>query len=89
MEEVNEPIKLLPCPFCGKEAEIERYGNPRQSTIYACTWCGCHLETGEEWNHGMQWNKRAMIDAPLTIDGQPTGMQNDLHPQENVPGEST
>jgi Lar family restriction alleviation protein len=50
---------LLPCPFCGGEAEIERVGTPRQSTIYACTECGCRLETGEEWGHGTQWNTRA------------------------------
>jgi Lar family restriction alleviation protein len=51
-------MKLLPCPFCGGEAEIERYGDRRQSTIYACTMCGCRLETGEEWDHGADWNKR-------------------------------
>lgn len=49
---------LKPCPFCGGEAEIERYGTPRQSTIYTCTDCGCSLETGEEWDHGRWWNAR-------------------------------
>lgn len=49
--------ELLPCPFCGGKAEIERYGTPRQSTIYNCTECGCRLETGEEWGY-TQWNKR-------------------------------
>jgi Lar family restriction alleviation protein len=52
-------IPLLPCPFCGSEAEIERYGDHRQSTIYACTNCGCRLETGEEWDHGCDWNRRS------------------------------
>jgi Lar family restriction alleviation protein len=51
-------MKLLPCPFCGGEAEIERYGDRSQSTIYACTMCGCRLETGEEWDHGADWNRR-------------------------------
>ncbi len=50
--------ELKPCPFCGNEAEIERYGTRRQSTIYTCTNCGCRLETGEEWGHGDDWNKR-------------------------------
>jgi len=51
-----EPLK--PCPFCDGEAEIERYGNARQSTIYACTECGCRLETGETFNFGVCWNRR-------------------------------
>ena len=52
-------VSLKPCPFCGGEAEIDRLGTPRQSTIYACTSCGCRLETGEEWAHGERWNTRA------------------------------
>ena len=50
---------LLPCPFCGGDAEIERLGTTRLSTIYQCTDCGCSLETGEEWGHGDGWNRRA------------------------------
>jgi hypothetical protein len=49
---------LKPCPFCGGEAEIVRYGTPRQSTQYRCTNCGCQLETGETFNYGANWNKR-------------------------------
>lgn len=52
-------MTLLPCPFCGGEAMVERHGNRRQSTIYACTECSCRLETGEEWNIGTDWNRRA------------------------------
>lgn len=51
-------FNLKPCPFCGGEAHIERYGNRRQSTVYACLDCGCRLETGEEQDYGMRWNKR-------------------------------
>lgn len=54
-------MKLLPCPFCGSGAEIERYGDRRRSTIYRCTSCSCSLETGEEWGHGRQWNEWADI----------------------------
>ena len=50
---------LKPCPFCGSQATIERAGDFRKSTIYACTFCGCRLETGEERDYGTQWNKRA------------------------------
>lgn len=57
--------RLRDCPFCGGTAEIERHGTPRQSTIYACNECGCRLETGEEWDHGADWNKRS-CDAEIT-----------------------
>ncbi|QIG75674.1 hypothetical protein EVC20_103 [Rhizobium phage RHph_Y2_17_1] len=52
-------IELDPCPFCGDSASIERLGDRRQSTIYRCDNCACSLETGEEWEHGKDWNKRA------------------------------
>lgn len=50
---------LKPCPFCGSSAHIERVGDRRQSTIYQCDNCSCSLETGEEWGHGRDWNRRA------------------------------
>lgn len=56
---VRMVLGLLPCPFCGGKAEIERFGNTRVSTIYSCDECGCSLETGEEFNHGRAWNRRA------------------------------
>lgn len=56
-------IELKPCPFCQGSASIERLGDRRQSTIYSCDWCGCTLETGEEWGHGEQWNNRTFPDA--------------------------
>jgi hypothetical protein len=66
-------IKLLPCPFCRNKAEIEQKGDRRQSTIYQCTFCGCKLETGEEWSHGADWNTRtenkriAELEAALRL----------------------
>lgn len=51
-------MELLPCPFCGGKAEIERTGTRRFSTLYSCEDCGCSLETGEEFNHGQRWNER-------------------------------
>lgn len=53
-------VELAACPFCGGKAEIEQFGNTRVSTIYACGECGCRLETGEEFNHGRAWNRRAV-----------------------------
>lgn len=58
-------MKLLPCPFCGGEAEIERIGDHSRSTIYGCTDCGASLETGEEWDHGRMWNQRASVESEL------------------------
>ena len=56
---MSDSVELKPCPFCGGEAEIERYGTPRQSTIVRCTDCGCTIEGPEEFAHGQQWNTRA------------------------------
>lgn len=63
---MNAVIKLLPCPFCNGEAEIERSGTRYQSMIIACTQCGCRLQSGEvlgetkpehyQWN--VRWNER-------------------------------
>lgn len=58
-----DAMKLLPCPFCGGEASIERFGTTRVSTQYSCDDCGCFLETGEEFNHGRSWNRRASPPA--------------------------
>ena len=54
----SEEITLKPCPFCGEEAEIERYGTARVSTIVTCSGCGTSKECGEEFNHGQDWNDR-------------------------------
>lgn len=58
--------KLLPCPFCGRSAHVEQYGDRSKSTIYQCDNCSCSLETGEEWDHGRIWNERAAIPPPET-----------------------
>lgn len=51
--------KLLPCPFCGGEAGIERTGTPRQSCIVACVNCGARHESGDEAQFsGASWNRR-------------------------------
>lgn len=57
--------ELLPCPFCGSDAEVAQVGSARQSTIYRCTHCSCSLETGEVFNIGQQWNEREPDRAAL------------------------
>ena len=70
MKEGMDIAKFLkPCPFCGGQAEIERRGTTRQSTIYACLECGCRLETGETFNLGVDWNER--VDPIMADHKQP------------------
>ena len=58
---MDEP-KLLPCPFCGGEAEIRKRGTPRASMIIGCTNCGCLLEScdviGRTAPASYAWNRR-------------------------------
>lgn len=56
---------LLPCPFCGSEAEFERHGTNRQSSIVACQECGARVETSETWNEGQLWNTRTHAQTPF------------------------
>lgn len=52
-------INLKQCPFCGGEAEFERVGTVRMSTIVTCTECGSTLESGEIGESaGTRWNDR-------------------------------
>lgn len=53
---------LLPCPFCGGEAEFERMGTSRQSCIVVCGSCGARLESSDEYQRsGSRWNDRAAL----------------------------
>ena len=57
-------VELKPCPFCGGEAKVIRYGNGRQSSIVGCTECHCTLESNEsEWNTGHHWNTRVELNS--------------------------
>ncbi|WP_167752812.1 Lar family restriction alleviation protein [Pusillimonas caeni] len=62
----QERATLLPCPFCGGEAHIERIGTPRQSCQIACGNCGAWIETGEQGNEcGNAWNRRAALQSQV------------------------
>lgn len=55
------PEGLLPCPFCGGAAHVERHGNARVSQIIECEDCGCSLETGEIFvGPDISWNRRTL-----------------------------
>lgn len=81
MSKTEEALK--PCPFCGGEAEIERYGNGRCSTVYKCTECGCYLETGEEFNHGKDWNTRHQEGQEMFAVESQVGYSNFLSRRED------
>lgn len=49
---------LLPCPFCGEAASVEREGTGSRSMIVSCDWCGCRVESGDEDGHYDAWNLR-------------------------------
>lgn len=56
--------QLLPCPFCGGEAIVERKGSFRQSNIVTCTECGCRVESGDVFDATASWNRRAAPKTP-------------------------
>lgn len=55
-------VMLLPCPFCGNEAEVKREGTHRASMIIGCTECHCELESGDIYGRTpddrLEWNRR-------------------------------
>lgn len=54
--------KLLPCPFCGGEAEFERTGTNLRSCIVACENCGGRHESSDvDERSGTSWNRRASL----------------------------
>lgn len=67
-----EPVPskdLLPCPFCGGEAEIIRVGDRCQSAQVGCTECSCTLESCDEGERsGWSWNTRtAPVASERTV----------------------
>lgn len=67
---MTDPVKLLPCPFCGGEASLDldgaRRGTPRQSCIVVCLDCGARRESSDEGDlSGSAWNKRHLAVTPV------------------------
>lgn len=57
--------KLLPCPFCGGEAEF----NDTSSTWVRCADCGAEIECQIERKDALlAWNRRALPALPKTGD---------------------
>ena len=76
-------MKLLPCPFCGKEAKI--YGGYGVAYYVSCTNYACWCSLGEMWDRdampdhmfgdketaAIYWNKRTPIaQQPLCTSAQ-------------------
>jgi Lar family restriction alleviation protein len=79
---VKLTLELLPCPFCGDDADFERIGTPKMSTIVACTGCGARHESADEGEHaGSSWNHRATRPdpAPLPVDVLVSARHETIH----------
>jgi predicted RNA-binding Zn-ribbon protein involved in translation (DUF1610 family) len=62
MSASDQPIVLLPCPFCGiREAYKTRIDRPggKQDVVYVCDNCGAHGPNESEFHReGSAWNWR-------------------------------
>lgn len=60
---MSNEIKLLPCPFCGREAQIRYTQNDwGDQYIVECINCGCEYYGDTEKDIIKQWNTRKPID---------------------------
>lgn len=74
----TDDIKLLPCPFCGGEAEMDAHqyylnittGHPGDRIAIYCTECGADMGICREDVHDItpeqvadMWNRRAAVEA--------------------------
>lgn len=72
--------RLLRCPFCGGQAEVEREGTGRQSCIIECTECAARLETNETGEHcGSQWNTRSYEEKVPTSEPKQSKLKVTIH----------
>lgn len=60
---------LLPCPFCGEKASIERLGTNRQSAQVSCDECGAFVESSDigicqQWNRRVSKEQRKITATP-------------------------
>lgn len=63
--QVDETVKLLPCPFCGGKAEngyYHAYSCDSSFDAIVCTECGVYVSEPENnYKAYKVWNKRASI----------------------------
>jgi hypothetical protein len=63
MSDLPTSNELLPCPFCGGDAEPIRIGSHYQSAQIQCCNCGCLIESaGEGARSWDAWNRRAAAE---------------------------
>ena len=60
--------ELLPCPFCGGSAEVERLGTYRASMIIMCSVCGANVRASIRLSDSI-WNDRQLPDQASAGDG--------------------
>lgn len=63
MSETETATKLLPCPFCGEDPEIEQIGNDHtktRKTQIRCPRCSVTMRVGAIAN-SVAWTRRQVI----------------------------
>ena len=65
----NKNVELKPCPFCGGQAEVRQFANPKNWYSVECVECHCGTD-GFRYNHrdasddeniklnALVWNRR-------------------------------
>jgi len=53
----HERMVMLPCPFCGGEAERHHHWSPTQGTFHSISCKRCHATTGGDAEK--HWNRRS------------------------------
>ena len=72
--------ELLPCPFCGEEAEVERLGTSRASMVVVCSFCGAKVECGAIRLSDSIWNDRQLPDQASAGEGW-ISVDSDIKPK--------
>ena len=57
------PQTLLPCPFCGGEASIKQFANPKSKHCIRCNVCGCGTDGFRYSSEDSEENKQKNIEA--------------------------
>lgn len=70
---MTSDAKLLPCPFCGGDADIFYDHTVEENHAYGCRACGFWFDTFNSDDPIVAWNRRTPHPAPATArEAEPT-----------------